>query len=935
MNQGILVKLQGSPFLFLVLMLCISSGAKAQSRLLGITQFGGANGPGMLFSVEYDGTDLRDEYDWQIEKFGNVPRGSLLWADSVFYGVTTYGGDYHDGVLFSFNPNTSEYRTLIHFNDSVSGSFPQSELIEYNGLVYGTASRGGTVDKGTLFVFDPKANTISKLIDFTGGIEGARPNSSLLLFNNLLYGTTTSGGLDDSGTIFSYDPVQSVFKTEHSLIFTKDSYAPNGNLTRIDNNLYGYASGGYIFQFDVASGIYSIRDTLEYNVEGNSVIGLTAVDNSIYAVAGSGGSGGLGTFFKFDPISNTTTVIQSFGYQLGRPTNRPLLYGDKLISVTGYNNDGYIVEYDLVAEVFQPIIQFDGKSYGRAISGKLTLYNNSLFGLANYGGSNNSGTIVRIDTETNELYNEKNFSVTPNGSGPSGNIVNVNGIIYGTTESGGLQGGFGCLFGYNITDGTYSLLTEFNGIIGKKPIAGVTENDKVLYGSTRNGGALDAGTIFQFDLNSQQFKKLFDFNDVVNGYGPNSAPLYHNGNLYGTTGAGGQYSGGVLYEFNISSGVLNNLVTFDPQVTGLRPQSPLVIHENTLYGVTHSGGQGVGVLYKYDLTLKKFTILHNFRDYEGGRYPDKSLFLEGNVLWGSTSKGGVNDSGVLYSFNLEDSSFTKFYDFEAERIKDINESLVVIDSLILGTRKRGGENSRGFLFKYDLKTNSYFKTFQFEIPGGNWPNSQLIVANQSKWYGDNDADSYGDPNNSILQFKQPEGFVLDNTDCDDNDPNWYPGAIIPGPEVTISEGDQILLSSSEIESNQWYFNDTKIEGATSQTFTVIESGSYTVQAARGDCVSEMSLPTEITITGLDSTLEHSVRVYPNPSSHKIKVVLNNQYIGQITSVNIFGPDGKMHTGKYSFQNSVLTIDVNNLPKGLYILIISGQVASVNTKIQIN
>lgn len=98
---------------------------------------------------------------------------------------------------------------LRSFKGVRDSSQPNGELLSLNGLLFGTAE-GGTkcapsVGCGTLFQISTSGKE-RVLYRFNEHSAGRFPNAPLIAMNGVLYGTTTEGGTDGIGTLFSLVP---------------------------------------------------------------------------------------------------------------------------------------------------------------------------------------------------------------------------------------------------------------------------------------------------------------------------------------------------------------------------------------------------------------------------------------------------------------------------------------------------------------------------------------------------------------------------------------------------------------------------------------------------------------------------------------------------------------------------------------------------------
>jgi len=141
--------------------------------------------------------------------------GVVIGSDGVLYGTTSQGGTADQGVVFSLTPPASPggaWTEAVLYNFSFGrGGQPYAGLVIGNGVLYGAAQYGGPADAGAVFALTPPASpggawTEHVLYNFTGGSDGAEPSGGLAIGGRVLYGTTTRGGSANSGTVYSLTP---------------------------------------------------------------------------------------------------------------------------------------------------------------------------------------------------------------------------------------------------------------------------------------------------------------------------------------------------------------------------------------------------------------------------------------------------------------------------------------------------------------------------------------------------------------------------------------------------------------------------------------------------------------------------------------------------------------------------------------------------------
>ncbi len=203
----------------------------------------------------------------------------------------------------------------------------------------------------------------------------------------------------------------------------------------------------------------------------------------------------------------------------------------------------------------------------------LTDVNGMLYGATDSGGPANSGVIFALNPNTGAEQVLHSFGGTDETQGPGGSLIYVKGKLYGTTS-----GGEGSLFAYDLSTGAeatvYRFCTQANCADGERPLAGLIKMNGVLYGTTNAGGARRRGTIFSFNLKTGAETVIHSFGGSLDGSYPMAGLLDVNGMLYGTTSGGGSYGYGTVFSFDLSTGTESVSIRSAAARTGRRPKPP-------------------------------------------------------------------------------------------------------------------------------------------------------------------------------------------------------------------------------------------------------------------------------------------------------------------------------------------------------------------------
>ncbi len=334
-----------------------------------------------------------------------------------------------------------------------------------------------------------------------------------------------------------------------------------------------------------------------------------------------------------------------------------------------------------------------------------------------------AGTVSPYIAKASSIVDIYNFPSTA--SSPQAGLLDVNGILYGTTSLGGAYSG-GTLFSYNPTTSQYTQLASV--YMGSDPTNRLVDVNNILYGTTTGGGS-GYGTIFSYAIGSSNTytTNIYSFNSLT------SMPTglaYLNGVFYGTSQSGGNANYGDLYSYNLSTKTFTSIVSFGSANAGgteAGPTSRFININGTLYAAMGNYNSSIytGTIVSFNPTTGTVSALANL----GYGVPAGNLLQVGNLLYGVTQNGGTHTDGTIYSYNMTTGATADLFNFNGTNGKEPYSGLRDINGILYGTTFIGGANNDGTVFAFNPANNSMSSLESFSGANGSNPIGQLADIN--------------------------------------------------------------------------------------------------------------------------------------------------------------------------------------------------------------
>ena len=355
----------------------------------------------------------------------------------------------------------------------------------------------------------------------------------------------------------------------------------------------------------------------------------------------------------------------------------------------------------------------------------------NVYGTTSGGGNYGYGTVFQLSPQQNGQWKESLLAsfkpLDRRGAEPYGGlIVDPNGRLYGTTQSGGRYGRLGTAFNLSLNGGKWvlSVIHKFGGP-GDPTCCPwsdlLRDSSGNLYGT--------GDSVFELSPGPTKWKEsiLHEFaGKNGDGAGPQAGPIRDaDGNLYGTTlyGGGSRVCAdgcGTVWQLSppaLASGTGNwtehilDRFGFSGNEAFPGVGQLALDPQGNLYGAVQGGKYRAGIIYRLsrvqggsgmDETWRE-TVLYNFTGGADGGFPEGVILDNAGNLYGVCGVGGSYGDGTVFKLSPQSPSnweYTLLHTFNGyDGAEPVANLTFGSNGKVYGTTATGGMYGGGVVFE--------------------------------------------------------------------------------------------------------------------------------------------------------------------------------------------------------------------------------------------
>lgn len=595
--------------------------AATDGNLYGTTAGGGTNQLGTVFVIEPGPKPTIRT----LLSIGSNFRGAKLilsGRDNSIYGVSR--GDARScGNVFMLKLGTTNLDAVFPFTsertgeDCRYGALATTLIASRDGSFYGTVAWTGFVANqseapGGIFRITTGANrSATRLLSFNSEV-GYVPRAPLMeASDGNLYGTTTVGGVMNSGAIFQLQPNAPKLKTLLSFTPEMEIRADSALTVGADGRLYGAAStccGSVGIAFRVDRGDTPTASVFHRFESGSSDGGpygslLAGKDGYLYGLLPEGGHANTGAIYRVIPgDAPVVTPVYDFVASFGERLNVPFISDGK------------------------------GNFYGTSTRPP---------------GRSGLGTAFRVTPGAGKIASVLfTFGKQLGFPNASGFVFAADGYLYGTTYWNGEPGGPTCGTIYRLPANTPAKAEIVHAFARDEcwhPSELVAASDGSLYIATLGNSSNDSGKILKISIGKSPSVSTVGYFSRGNQYTAISLYSGSKGDIYGV--AAGHGDGGAI--FRIRTGAHSTIDAAVSLPAKLCPDTLIPGTDGYMYGISISGGDhGLGAILRYKPGSTSVELLYSFDGKKDGAPPSTPLVERDGYFYGLTLQANMNATGL-------------------------------------------------------------------------------------------------------------------------------------------------------------------------------------------------------------------------------------------------------------------------------------------------